>query len=812
MRNLSRDLRAGFRALRKTPGMTAAAILAFALGIGANTAIFSVVDAVLLRPLRYSDPSRLVVLEHAGPSPVAPATYFDWRAQAHSFTDMSAAQAWGGSLRIGERVKAISGLRVTANTLALLGVPALLGRTFLPEEDRPGRAQVAVLGFALWQREFGGSRDVLGRRVMVDGANYTVIGVMPPEFHFAPFWVTDAEIWAPLELSSRLTDRTGQSLRVFARMKKNVSFEEARAEMSTIMTRLSSAYPDSSAKLTVSVTPLRDRASGAVRPMLLVMFASVGFVLLIACSNVASLMLARTALRRRETAVRLALGASRWDLARQSIVESALLSGLGAIAGLAAAVAGIAVLKALLPEGAMPRQDELGIRAAAFGFTGVLAVISGILSAAAPAWQSSRGDVNDALKQGGRSGAAGARTLRARGFLVAAQTAIAFVLLTGAGLMLHSFARLLSVDAGFDPHHLLAMQVSVAGTAENSAPRRELFYREAMSRIAALPGVKGVSAINHVPLRGDVWGTRFRVEGEPLPKPGEFPHAVYRVVEPGYFRVMRTPLLAGRDFDVHDNLQSPRVVIVNETLARRRWPGSDAPGKRIIVGRPDEGTIPVTVAGVVHDVKQHDWQAMPDEELYFPLPQSRDFLEDPSPYLASLWFVVRTDGDPSSMANSAEGAIHSIDRAVLVSGATGMEDAVARGVWRQRLSLLLLSVFAAIALALALTGVYGVVSHSAAQRVPEMGIRMALGAQRRSVLLLTLRRGMVPVLAGGAIGLAAAVTLGRLMTAMLFEVKPADPLTLLSAAVILPLGGVLATWWPAWCASRLDPLQALREE
>lgn len=812
MGDLIQELRFGVRALGKTPGMTAAAIVAFALGIGANAAIFSVVDAVLLRPLGYSDPARLVVLEHAGPSPVAPATYFDWRAQARSFTDMGAAQAWGGSLRTEERVKAISGLRVTANMLSLLGVQAMVGRTFRPDEDQPGHAQVILLSFPLWQREFGGRRDVLGRPLTIDGASYTIIGVMPPGFHFAPFWVTDAEVWAPLDLSARANDRTGQSLRIFARVKQGVPFAAASVEMNTIMSRLAAAYPDSSAKLTVSLTPLRDRAVGAVRPMLLVLLASVGFVLLIACSNVASLMLARGAARRRETAVRLALGARRWDIARQAIVESAILSGAGAIIGLFAAIAGISALRALLPEGALPRQEELSVDNAVFLFTAILALVSGLLSGVVPAWQSSRGDVNDALKQGGRTGTAGASALRSRGLLVASETAVAFVLLTGAGLMVHSFVRLLSVDAGFQPAHLLTMQVSVAGTNQNRAPRRALFYREAMDRVAALPGVSEVSAINHVPLRGDVWSTQFRVDGQPMPKPGEFPNAIYRVIEPGYFHVMQTPLLRGRDFNDHDNLQSSRVAIVNEALARRWFADGTAVGKRIIAGRPGEGTIPVTVVGVVHNVKQSDWQALPDAEIYFPFLQSRDFLEDPSSYLASIWFVVRTSGEPSAMINSVDAAIHSIDRGVLISGATGMEDAIARSIWRQRLSLLLLGVFALVALALALTGIYGVVSHSAAQRIPEMGIRMALGAQRKNVLWLSIGHGMRPVWAGGLAGLLLALALSRLMSTMLFEVTPTDPLTLLIVAAILPLGGLLANWWPAWRASRIDPLQALRQE
>jgi len=807
-----RDFRSGLRALRKSPGLATAAILTFALGVGANAAIFSVVYAVLLRPLGYEDPSRLVVLDHAARGPVAPATYLDWRRQAQSFSDMAAAQMWSGSLRMESRPESIHGLQMSANMFSLLGARAAIGRTFAADEDRPGHALVVVLGWPLWQRDFGGRDDVVGKQIVISGVTYTVIGVMPESFHFAPYWATNAEIWTPFVMGPRETDRGGASLRVFARLKPGVEVKQAQSEMSTIMARLAQAYPDTSAKLVAAVTPLNERVVGRVRPMLLMLAGAVGFVLLIACLNVASLMLARAAAKRREIAVRLAIGASRWHIARQAIAEGGILAAIGGAIGLALAVAAVNVISNLLPKGSMPRQNELGLDGVAVAFTVVLSLVCGALSGLIPAWQSAGYDVNDALKQGGRSGTASGGALRTRSLLIACEMAVAFLLLTGGGLLLHSFARLLSLDPGFAPHHLLTMEVSVAGTAQSPAPRRGQFYREAMDHIAAIPGVKSVSAINHAPISGDVWGTQFRVDGQPIPKPGEFPNAVYRVTEPGYFQTMQTPILAGRDFSEHDNLGAPRVVILNQAAARKHWPNGEALGRRIVCGRPGEGQIALTVVGIVHDVKQSDWQAVPDEELYFPFLQSRDFLEGTGGHVSTMSMVVRTVGDPAALSASVEGAIHAIDRTVLVSAVSTMKSAIERGIWRQRLSLFLLGVFSLVALALAITGIYGVVSHSVAQRTQELGIRMALGAGRGSILWLAVRQGMMPVWIGGVAGLVLAIPLGRLMSAMLFEVKPADPWTLVGVGMVLGMSGLLANWWPALRASRVDPLVALRDE
>jgi putative ABC transport system permease protein len=793
-------LRPAFRVLFRSPGFSAIALLAFALGIGANSAIFSVVNAVLLRPLAYHEPERLVVLEHAGPSPVAPGTFLDWRAQASSFERMGAAQAWGGSLRTAERPESVAGLRVTADLFSLLGVPPLLGRTFAAGEDRDGAAPVVVLSYALWQRSFGGARDVVGRRVEIDGAPWTVAGVMPASFQFAPFWVTKAEMWAPLPLETRRLDRTGRSLRVFARLKAGVGIGRAQAELSSIMERLARQYPESNAKEIVSLTPLQDRVVRGVRPMLFVLLGTVGFVLLIACANVANLMLARAAGRQRDTAVRIALGASRWQLARQAIAESAVLAMLGGVLGLALASTAVPAINAALPAGTLPRQAEVAVDWQMFAYSGVLALLTGVLAGLFPAWHSWRGAVSETLKRKGQ-------TQGTRNVLVIAEVALAFVLLTGAGLMVRSFAALLSQDGGFDPANLLTLEVSVSGTRQADPARRLIFYREVLERIAALPGVRGAGAVNHTPITGDVWGTRYRVEGQPEPLAGEWPGAVYRVSMPGYFAVMRTPLLRGRDFGTHDTLQSPRVAIVNETLARKQWPEGDAIGKRIATGRDSAW---FTVVGIVRDVKQSDWQSNPREEIYFPFAQSPEYLANGGRHYASMNLVIRVDSDPAGKSAAVRQAIESVDAGVLVSNLIAMEQAVEINLWRPRVSLLLLGTFAVVALVLAVTGIYGVISHTVSRRTQEIGIRLAIGAPRSTVLAGSIGQSLPPLLAGIAAGLALSLLLTRLMATMLFGVTATDPATLAAAAGAMLAAGVFAAFWPALRAARTDPMIALR--
>ena len=813
MATLVRDLKRAARTLAKSPGFAAIAVLAFALGIGANTAIFSAVNAVLLRPLGYADAERLVMIEHAGPSPVAPATFVDWKAQARSFSGMIAAVAWGGSLRGTGRPEALIGMRVSGETFAFLGVPAMLGRTFTAEEDAVGGPPVVVIAHSLWQRSFGGAADIVGRKIEIDAAPYTVVGVMPEGFQFAPVWVTRAEVWRPLQVAGVAADRDGQRLRVFARLKPGVEVARARAEMTAIMERLARQYPDTSARKGVSVEPLRDRVVGSVQTMLLVLLGTVGFVLLIACANVANLMLARAAGQRREMAVRRALGATRWQLARQSMTEGAVLAVCGGALGVGLAYAGVAALRAVLPPGAMPRQQELGVEWLALAFTAGLSVLTGLVAGVFPALQFAGADVNEGLKEGGRGGSEGRSGNRMRGALVTVETSLAFVLLMGAGLMLRSVGELLTLDPGFDAKGLLSMEVSVAGTRQAAPALRANYYREVMERIRATPGVAAVSAINHAPLTGDVWGTRFRIVGRPDPRPGEWPAVVYRVAWPGYFDVMRTPMVRGRGFSDRDTMESPKVVMVNEAAARRYWAGEEAVGQRVWASGETW-----TVVGVVRNLKQGNWLDAPQAEMYFPVLQSAEYLARDARHYQALSFVVRAagdagaiaGGDAGALAGSVRQAIESVDANVLVSGVTTMEDAVDRQLWRQRLSLLLLGAFGVVALALAVTGIYGVIAQAVSQRTHEIGIRMALGAARGDVAWLAVRQGLAPVVVGIAAGAVLALALTRWMEAMLYGVRPGDPATFVGVAGVMCVAGIFAAFWPARRAARVDPGVALR--
>jgi putative ABC transport system permease protein len=543
--------------------------------------------------------------------------------------------------------------------------------------------------------------------------------------------------------------------------------------------------------------------------MLLVLLGTVGFVLLIACANVANLMLARASGRRRDVAVRLALGAGRWQLARQAVTESGTLAMIGGVAGLALAYVLVQALNAVLPPESLPRQRELGLDHMIVLFTAGLSVLTGIVSGVIPAWHSAQGDVSEALKEGGRGGSEGRRAHRTRTILVISEMALAFVLLIGAGLMVRSFSRLLSLDAGFEPANLLTLQVSVSGTKQTEPARRLQFYREALDRITSMPGVQSASAVNHAPITGDVWGTRFRLEGQPEPLPGEWPGAVYRVAHPGYFTTMRTPIMRGRDFDDRDTLAAPRVVIVNDSLARTHWPNGDAVGKRIASGDDQEWW---TIAGVVRDVRQADWQANPREEIYFPLLQSRDYLTNPARHYEFLSFVIRVNNDPAGKLAGVRRAIESIDPNVLVSNTVTMERAVADNTWRQRLSLFLLAAFGVVALVLAVTGIYGVISHAVSQRTHEIGIRMALGAAGRDVLSESILQSLVPLSIGIAIGIVLAISVTRLMSTLLYGVKATDPLTFAAVAVLMLASGMFAAFWPALRAARVDPVIALRHD
>jgi predicted permease len=808
LERFGQDVRYGLRLLRRSPGFAAVAILTLALGIGANTAILSVVDAVLLKPLDYADADRLVVLLHKGRNPVAPGNYLDWKARSRSFSSLGAAENWSANLTSGDVPEKLSAMRMTADILPMLGVRPRLGRAFVPDDDAAGRDHVVLLADGLWRRRFAADPGVVGRTITLNGEPYTVLGVLPPGFQFAPFWHTDAELWAPLDLRPRASSRESSSLRVFGRLKDGVSLETARQEIAAVTAALEHEFPGTNQD--VRVTGLRDKVVGDVRPALLVLLAAVGLVLLIACANVANMLLARASARRREIGLRAALGASRGRTVRQLLTESLVLAAAGGAAGVALGAWVLKLLLALAPE-SLPRLAEVRLDTRILLATFAVSLVTGVAFGLVPALQASSTRLQEALKDGGGSGGAreGGRLRRA---FVAAEFAIALVLLVGAGLMARSFVALQRIDPGFDPRGVVTMGVSVAGTRQAEPGRRQILYREILERFAAIPGVKAAGAINHVPIAGDIWGFPYTIEGRPKPAPGQAPVAAYRAVLPGYFATMRLPILRGRDVASTDVAGAPGVVLVNEFLARRVWPGEDALGKRIAVDGPDDAPVWLTVIGVVKNAVQNDWSAPADDEIYLAMPQRAGLMSSSGTHEAYATFVVRADGDPAALVPALRAAVWQLDRTLPISAVLTMPDVVAHANARPRFQMLLLAVFAGVAALLAAVGVYGVMSYVVSRRAREIGVRMALGARPRDVIGLVVGQGMAMATAGAAAGLVAAFFASRLMSGILYGVPASDPLTYGTVAALLLVIGLFASYLPARRAARLDPMAALRAD
>jgi len=809
METLFQNLRYTLRALRKSPGFTAVAVITLALGIGANTAIFSVVNAVLLRPLPYKDDSRLVVILNKGHNPVSPANFIDWRSQSQSFSQMGAAEYWTPNLTGTDNPEKLWALHVSPDIFPMLGVQPLLGRMFLPEEQEAGKEHEVVLSYALWQSHFAGNPEIIGRSVALSGERYTVVGVMPHDFKFAPFWATKAQLWVPLALGSRLTDRAGGSLRVFARLKPGVTLEQAQAEMAGITGRLEREFPGTNQDM--QVLSLREKVVGNIRPALLVLLGAVGFVLLIACANVSHMLLARAASRREEIALRTALGAARWDVFRQLLTESMALAFLGGGAGLLLAVWGVRVLLAISPV-AIPRVEAVAVDGHVLLFALGISLFTGLAFGMALAWGATVVNLSDALKEGKRGSSEGLRRNRLRGLLIGSEFALAVVLLAGAGLMVRTFLALQHVDPGFDPHGVLSLVVGVAGTEQAAVGHTGNFYQEVLQRVRAVAGVESASGINHLPLAGDEWGFPFHVEGRPPEPPGKDLVATYRAVLPGYFRTMSIPILRGRDVTDADNSGAPGVVVINDYLARRYWPGEDPIGKRITFDDPAKSPSWLTVVGVAKNTARGDWVSPPEEEVFLPYLQNRAYLDTPSPPFAYLTLVVRARGDPAALAPAIRGAIHSLDQNIPLSEIQTMDHVVAEATGQSRFYLILLGAFAMVALVLAGVGIYGVMSYSVSRRTHEIGVRMALGAQGRDVLKLVVFQGIVQALAGVAVGLAGALTLSQFMAGLLYGTRPTDPVTLTAVVFLLGLVAVAASYIPARRAARVDPMVALRYE
>jgi predicted permease len=776
------------------------------LGIGANAAIFSVVNAVLLEPLPYRDPDRLVVVLHHGTDPVAPANVLDWRAQATSFSGLGAAELWSATVTGIEQAERLTAVRITADLFPILGVTPVLGRLFGPADEVVGQDRVVILSDALWRRRFGADRGIIGRSISLNGQSHLVVGVMGPTFGFPPFWAEGAELWAPLSLGPRASSRSGNSLRAFARLRTGVTIDEAQSEINLIAARLEATFPGTNRD--VRVVGLADRVVGPAGGTLVVLLGAVGFVLLIACGNVAHMQLARGSGQRREVAVRAALGASRRQIVARFLAESLVLAILGGGLGLALAWLGAALLAALGPA-SLPRLGTVAVDGAVIGFTAVAAGLSAIGFGLVPAITASRVDLTVSLKEGAR-GSTGHRGGRARDWLVASEFALAVILCTGAGLSIRSFVARRQLDPGFDPTQVTTAVISVASAATGAPARRVGFYSDLVEQVEQLPAVTRASAINHLPLAGDIWRWPYHPEGRPLPKPGEEPAAAYRVVLPGYFETMRLALVAGRDFTAADRLGQPGIVIVNQALAQQEWPGEDPLGKRLTFLADPTRPEWLTVTGVAENATRDDWTAAPGPELYLPWLQSRPHLLSQSQSFAYLTLVVRTNRPVPGLGGDLRRLVASIDRDVAVSDLQTMGEVVTAANADSRFYLVLLGAFAGLALVLAAIGIYGVIGYGVVQRRREIGIRLTLGATRGSIVALVVIRGTAVALIGAAVGLAGAFGLTRLLASILFGVPPTDPFTF----VVVPLGlaavAVGAAAIPAFRAAAIEPLAAVR--
>ena len=806
MDRLLRDLRYAVRMLAKRPAFTVVAVLALALGIGANTAIFSVVNGVLLRPLPYKEPDRLLMVweDHTargGPSTewTSPPNFADWRDQNNVFDRMAALQAWLPTLTGVGEPEQIPGAAVSHDMFQVLGVEPALGRGFRAEEDRAGGERIVIINHALWQRRFGGDTSILDHTITLNGEAYTVVGVMPEGFRF-PI-IASAEAFVPLmQIVNRTCDRGCYTLRTIGRLKPGVTIEQARSDMGTLAAGLAQKYPDPNVDIGITLVELHEQVVGNLKPMLLVLLGAVGFVLLIACANVANLMLARAATRAKEIAIRTALGASRWRLIRQLLTESLILSLIAGALGLLLAFWLVDVMIAFTPDGT-PRIEEVAIDKTVLGFTLLMAVATGFIFGLVPALETTKPDFGQSLKEGkGTDASSGGRAVR--NALVVVEVALALMLLIGAGLLIKSFAKLLNVDPGFNPSNVLTLQLNLPRTRYPEGQHASAFYNDLIGRVKSLPGVESAAAASSLPLGGSYTDTSFLIEGRPAPQPGEGPSAWFSIVTTDYFKTMGMRMVSGRVFDERDRAGAPEVVVINETMARRYWPGEDPVGKRLLsssLTNPNRREI----IGVMADVKHFGIDADARPTMYFCQAQFPRRV---------MTLAVRTSAEPTSMVAAIRSQVWGIDKELSVSSIAGMQELVEGSIAPSRMIMMLLGLFAALALVLAAVGIYSVIAYGVTQRTREIGIRMALGAQARDVLRLVVGQGMMLALIGIAAGLGLAVALTRFMQGLLYEVDAFDPLTFAAISLLLIAVALLACYIPARRAAKVDPMVALRYE
>ncbi|HEY3040833.1 MAG TPA: ABC transporter permease [Pyrinomonadaceae bacterium] len=802
METLLRDIRYGVRSLLKRPGFTVIALIALALGIGANTAIFSLVNAVLLRPLPFAEPDRLVwmwgnIKNGGNRASVSPLDFLDYRKENTTFEEFAGSFSIPVHLNLtgsGEPAR-LTAAGVTGNYFQALGVKPALGRTFLPENEKPGSDEVAVLSYGLWQKRFGGDADIVKKKVVLDGRVCDVIGVMPQDFSFPQ----NAELWVPInfDISPGMKQRKAHFLRPIGKLKPGVTIAQAQADTDAIARRLAEQYPDSNTGWNLRLVSLREQLVGNTRPTLFILFGAVGFVLLIACANVANLLLVRAAGRQKEIALRTALGAGRFRIVRQMITESVLLALVGGTVGALLAMWGVDLL-VTLSAGSIPPTAHVNIDATVLGFTLVISLLTGVLFGLAPALRTMKLNLSESLKEGGRSGSQGPQHNRTRSVLVVLESAVAVVLLIGAGLLIRSLIRLQSVSPGFDAQSVLTMRVDLPRQKYATPDKTTSFFTQLESSVGSLPGVEAVGFVTELPLSGQPNDMPFTVEGRPALAINDSLDADFRRVNQQYFKALRIPLLRGRNFSEQEVQQSAKVVVISELLASQVFPNEEPLGKRLIMMMSKE---PWEIIGVVGDVRHRALEAEPFPAMYMPTYETG-------------WtnLVIRTQGDPTNLTAAVRKEVQGIDPDQPVADVKTMEQWLDEAVAAPRYRTGLIALFALVALVLASTGIYGVMSYSVTQRTHEIGVRMALGARQLDVLKLVVRQGMTLVVVGVVLGLLGAIALTRVMSTLLFDVTAKDPATFVAVATLLTLVAFIACYVPARRATKVDPLVALRYE
>ena len=809
--DLRQDLGYALRTLRRSPGFTMVAVFTLALGIGSTATIFSVVNAVLLEPLPYAEPTRLVALKETRPLaggttgqrvnvPVSAGSFFDWRKQAPSLEQVAAVVTLDLTYAGGTESEQIGAAAVSANFLPMLGVAPMLGRNFQPEEERPNAGSVVLLGHGFWQRRFAGDPSAIGQALTLDGRRFTIIGVMPPSFDGAGSagLTRNAarELLIPLTLVEAGASRAANFFDVFARLKSGATLTTAQTQIDAIMQRLEKESPETNAGRGGKVLSLTEAIFGDVQSTLWLLLGAVVLVLLIACLNVANLLFARATLRRAETAMRAALGASRRRLIQQFFTESLVLTCAGCAAGLMLAWASLQTFMSILPSN-VPRMDSVAIDGRVLAFTLLISLLTGMTFGLAPAWQGAQTDLNATLKAGSRSNSGGRGRARTRNALVVTQVALSLVLLMGAGLLLSSFVALRGVDPGFDPRNVISLRVNLSQENYGTSEKRSAYYERLLTEVKSIPGVESAAVVFPVPFASFISNQSFRVPGRPI-DPAEQLSAQYNVVSPDYFRALRIRITQGRAFTERDRIGSPPVAVVNETLAQRIWPGESPLGKRLALGGDES-----EVVGVFADIKQRQLDSEPRLQICVPV------LQQP---MRSMFLAARGSSEATMLLPAIRQRMAALDAELPLSDIALLEERVAGSIRRQRFAMLLLAIFAGTALALAAVGLYGVMSYLVAQRTREFGLRMALGAQLRDMLKLIVGHGMKLVLAGLVLGVAGALALTKVLAGMLFNVRASDPVTFVAVCTLLAAVGAMACYLPARRAAKVDPMVALRAE